>query len=141
MVVKRIEDDSEDSDEGPPPAKKFAQSASAKPTDVLTEGPVPTSSSSNQPHEKDTSVGLFGGNKKKLVLIKPKSSTVSKPDEKSSVSSNATSKNDNIAIEKPATPTIVQSSSSDSNEKPKEKCLGLGMLGAYGSGSSDSDSD
>lgn len=145
MVVKRIEDD--DSDEDTPPTKKFAPSIVEKPTDFLTVSNEPKS-----PPKKDSisegSIGLFGSNKRKLVLVKPKSMQQGTKSDAStpSTSASAVTKENSSTILSASTPSSsVSGSTSTMDEKKANKNsvgMALGLLGAYGSGTdSSSDSD
>ncbi len=130
MVVKRIEDDSDDSDGDAPPKKKFAL-AGSKPTDLLTDKPT----SSSQPQEKEASIGLLGINKKKLVLVKPKGTSGGTT---AAVTAPAVS---SVKFTKTGASQIAGSSSSSSSQaNDDKKSKGLGLLCAYGSDSA-SESD
>ncbi|CAL8101375.1 unnamed protein product [Orchesella dallaii] len=138
MVVKRIEDNSDDSEEEAPPKKKFAV---AKPTDMLTDTPQPT----HKGKEKEASIGLLNANKKKLVLVKPKitpiaSAAISSIPGKTLSSSSGTSGKPGVSTS--SSSSIVPNPQTGTKSKDNSVSVGLGLLGAYGSGSeTGSDSD
>jgi len=71
--LKRIQEDSDDSDEAPD-VKKFCFESGSKPTNILTAG-----SSVNLPVPKikeETSIGMLNVSKKALVKVKPKPSII-----------------------------------------------------------------
>ncbi|ODM97818.1 Coiled-coil domain-containing protein 94 [Orchesella cincta] len=128
MVVKRLEDNSDDSEEDAPPKKKFA--VVAKPTDMLTETPL----LGQKEKEKEASIGFLSANKKKLVLVKPKAIPVA------ATTTSANSNNSSSTVTKPASASASNSSSGSAPTpqtapKSKENSVGLGLLGAYGSDS------
>jgi len=137
MVVKRIEDNSDDSEEEAPPKKKFAV---AKPTDMLTD----TSQPVQKEKEKEASIGFLSVNKKKLVLVKPKATPVASTASSSSSSSNNSNSISGTLV-KPQSVLVSNSSAVPNPQtvaKTKDSSVGLGLLGAYGSGSeSGSDAD
>lgn len=125
QVIRRIKDDSDDDDEKPPNKKFMSSAIVQKPTDFLTnaDDKLQNQEIIAEQHISEKSVGMISVNKKKLVLVKPKTGSTL------TTSSNqlGSSALNSSAIRPP-------------DQLPAKNSGSLSLLGAYSS-SENSDSD